>query len=130
MWVKDYKTCERTSWLQKYTNFIVYSRRLETETADLSQSHACLNLSQFQTDCLLPIYSCAAILNYFKLFESILGIVTTVTNEKYLHFTLLKNLIGMSGESRFIIFYTGESQHSLFFINDECITWQFKVLFN
>ena len=36
------------------------------ETADLSQSHAGLNLSQFHTDCLLRINSSTAILTYFK----------------------------------------------------------------
>ena len=59
------------------------SRTPEIETANLSQSHAGLNLSQFQTDYLLRIYLSTAILNYIKLFDSILGIVTTLTNEKY-----------------------------------------------
>ena len=60
-----------------------YSRTPEIETADLSQSHAGLNWSQFQTDYLLCINSSTAILSYFKLFESMLGIVTTLTIEKY-----------------------------------------------
>ena len=62
-----------------------YSRTPEIQTAYLSQSHAGLNLSQFQTNCLLRINSSKAILNYFKLLESILGIVTneTLANEKY-----------------------------------------------
>ena len=42
-----------------------YSRKPVIETADLSQSHADLNLSQFQTDCLLRINSSTAMLNYF-----------------------------------------------------------------
>ena len=54
----------------------------------------------------------------FTLFESILGIVTTLTNDKYWYFTLLK------------IFINWYVIHSLFFINDEWITWQFKNLFN
>ena len=45
-----------------------FSRTSEIETEDMSQSHAGLNLSQFQTDCLLRINSSTAILNYFKLF--------------------------------------------------------------
>ena len=56
-----------------------YSQAPEIETADLSQSHAGLNLSQFQTDCLLRINHSKAILNDFELFESILGIATTLT---------------------------------------------------
>ena len=68
----------------------IYSQTVEIETADLSQSHAGLNLSQFQTNCLLRINSSTVILSYFKLFESILGIVTTLTNKKYWCFTLLK----------------------------------------
>ena len=55
----------------------------EIETADLSQSHSSLNLSQFQTDYLSRINSSTAILSYFTLFESIFGIVTTLTNEKH-----------------------------------------------
>ena len=35
----------------------------EIKTADLSQSHAGLNLSQFQTDCLLRINSSTATKN-------------------------------------------------------------------
>ena len=54
----------------------MYSRTPETETADLAQSHAGLNLSQFQTEGLLRINSNIVILNYYKLFKSILGIVT------------------------------------------------------
>ena len=61
--------------------FIKYSRTYEIET-DLSQLHAGLNLSQFQTDCLLRINSSTLILNHFKLIESILGIETTLTIEK------------------------------------------------
>ena len=91
----------------------LYSRTPEIETADFSQSHARLNLSQFQTDCLLRINSSTAILNYFELFKLILGIGTTLTNKKYWYFTLLK------------IFINWYVMHSLFFINDECITWQF-----
>ena len=49
---------------------IKYSRTSDIDTADLSQSHAGLNLSQFQTDFILRINSNT----YFKLFESILGI--------------------------------------------------------
>ena len=70
-------------------------------------------LSQIQTDCLLRINSSTAILNYLKLFESILGIVTTLT-KKYWYFTLLK---------AFIYWYV---MYLLYFINDECITWQFR----
>ena len=89
------------------------------ETSDLSESHAGLNLSQFQTHCLLRLNSSTVILNYLKLFESILGIVTTLTIEKYWCFTLLKTLINW------------HVMHSLFFfINDGYITWQFKNLFN
>ena len=95
-----------------------YSRTPEIETADLSQSHAGLNLSQFQTDCLLRINSSAAILNYFELFETKLSIVTTLTNKKYWYFTLFKT---------FINWYV---KHSLYLINDECTTWPFKNLFN
>ena len=73
------------------------------ETAGLSQSHAGLNLSQFQADCLLRIISSTAILNYLTLFESMLGIVRTVTSENYWYFTLLKT---------FINWYV---MHSLFF---------------
>ena len=65
----------------------------EIETTDLSQTHTGLNLSQFQTDCLSRINSSAIILNYFKLFESILDIVTTLTNKKYWYFTLLKTSV-------------------------------------
>ena len=96
----------------------MYSRVPEIETADLPQAHADLNLYQFQTDCLLRINSSTAILNYLKLYESILGIVTILTNEKYLYFTLLKT---------FINWYV---MHSLFFNNDEGITWKFKNLFH
>ena len=91
----------------------MYSRTSEIETADLSQSHAGLNLSQFQTDCLSRMNSRTAILNYF---ESILGIVTTLENEKYWYFTLLKTI-------------NCYAMHSLFFNNDECITCQFKNLY-
>ena len=70
-----------------------YSRTPEIETGDLSQFHAGLNLPQFQTICLLRINSSTAILSYLKLFESVLAIVTTLTNEKYYHITLLKILI-------------------------------------
>ena len=87
-----------------------YSRTPEIETAYLSQSHAGLNLSQFQTDCSLRINSSTAILSYLKLFGSILGLATTLKNEKYWYFTLLRT---------FINWYV---MHSLFFINDECIT--------
>ena len=38
----------------------------EIETVDLSQSDACLNLFQFQADCLLRIKSSTAILNYLN----------------------------------------------------------------
>ena len=55
-----------------------HSRTPEIETAE-SQTHPGGNLSQFQNDCLLHINSSTAILNYFKLFESILGYVTTLT---------------------------------------------------
>ena len=48
------------AWLSRY------SRTLQIETADLSQSHAGLNLSQFQTDCLLRINSSTAILNHLN----------------------------------------------------------------
>ena len=87
-----------------------YSRTPKIETSGLSQSRDGFNLSQFQTDCLLRINSGTAILNYFELFKSILGIVTTLTHEKYWHFTLLKT---------FINWYV---MHSSFFVNDECIT--------
>ena len=40
----------------------------------LSQSHAGLNFSQSQTDCLLRINSCSAISNYLKLFELFLAL--------------------------------------------------------
>ena len=90
----------------------------EKETSDFSQSHAGHNFSQFQTDCSLRINSSAAILSYFELFESMLGIVTTLTNEKYWYCTLLKTFINCYG------------MHSLFFIKDECFTWQFKNIFN
>ena len=82
--------------------FTTYSRTPEIQTTDLSQSHADinlsqsqtgLNLSQFLTDCLLRINSSTVILNYFKLFESILDIVTTLTYERYWYFTLLKTFI-------------------------------------
>ena len=53
----------------------VYSRTPEIETSDLSQSHAGLNLSQFQINYLLRINSSV----FFKLFESIPDIVTTLT---------------------------------------------------
>ena len=36
----------------------------EIETADLSQSHASLNLSQFPADCLFPRNSSTATKNY------------------------------------------------------------------
>ena len=65
----------------------------EIETADLSQSNAGLKLSRFQTDCLLRISSSTIILNYFRLFESILGIGTTLINEKYWYIALLKTFI-------------------------------------
>ena len=45
---------------------LTYSRTPEIETADLSQFHPSLNLSQFQTDCLLRITSGPAILNYLN----------------------------------------------------------------
>ena len=45
-----------------------YSRTPEIETVYVSQSHAGLNLSQFQADCLLRINSSTAILNYLKLY--------------------------------------------------------------
>ena len=93
-----------------HSNAYKHSRTPEIETADLSQSHAGLNLPQFQTDCLLRINSSTAILNYVKLFKSILGIIPTLTSEIYWYFTLLKT---------FINWYV---MHSLFFINDECIT--------
>ena len=70
-----------------------YSRTPEIEIANLSQSRAGLNLSQFQTNFLLRINSSTAILNQFKLIETILGIVTTLTNKKYWHVTLLKTFI-------------------------------------
>ena len=95
--------------------------RLRLRQHDLSQSHAGLNLSQFQTDCLLRINLSIEMLNYLKLFESILGIATTLTNEIKKNIDTLRYLrpsqIGM-----LCIHY--------FFINDECITWQFKNLFN
>ena len=72
---------------------LIYSRTPEIETADLSQSHVGLNLSQLQDDCLLRIKSSTAILNYCTLFESILGIVTTLKNEKSWYFRLLKTFI-------------------------------------
>ena len=84
------------------------------ETAYLSQSHTGFNFYQIQSDSLLRINSGRAILNYFQLFDSILEIVTTLTNEKYWYFTLRKT---------FIDWY---AMHSLLFINNECITWQFK----
>ena len=62
----------------------------EIETADLSQSYAGLNLSQFQTVCLLRINSSTS---FFKLFELILGIVTTLTNEKYWCLTVQLNIV-------------------------------------
>ena len=62
---------------------IVYSRTPKIEIAGLSQSHARLNLSQFQDDCLLRINSSTAILYCFKLFDSILDNLTTLTNKKY-----------------------------------------------
>ena len=65
----------------------------EIEIVDQSQSHAGLNLSQFQADCLLRINSSTVILNCFKLFETILGIVTTLTNKNYWQFVLLKTFI-------------------------------------
>ena len=72
----------------------MHSRTPEIETVDLSQSHASLNLSQSQTDFLLRISPSTAILNYFKLFENIC-ILTTLTNEKYWYFTLLKTFINL-----------------------------------
>ena len=42
---------------------ILYSRTPEIETADLSKSHASLNLSQIPADCLLLINSSTAIKN-------------------------------------------------------------------
>ena len=47
-------------------NGIAYSRIIEIETADLSQSHVGVNLSQFQTDCLLRIHSSTEIINYLN----------------------------------------------------------------
>ena len=41
---------------------IKYSRTPEMETADCSQSHAGVNLSEYQTDCLLRINSSTTIL--------------------------------------------------------------------
>ena len=72
---------------------LLYRQTPEIKTADISQSPTCLNLSQFQVDCLLRITSSTTILNHFKLFESILGIVTALINEKYWYFTLLKTLL-------------------------------------
>ena len=69
-----------------------YSGAPEIETAGLFQSHAGLNLSQFQTDCLLCINSSTAMLNYLTLFESILGIVTPLTNEIYQNFDVTFDL--------------------------------------
>ena len=85
----------------KQTSNYKYSRTPEIETADLSQ---------YQTDCMLITYK----LKYrnFKLFESMLGIITTtMTNEKYWYLTLLKI---------FINWYVMPSL--FFFINDEYIT--------
>ena len=59
--------------ISEMQNIFWHSRTPEIET----QSHAGLNLSQFQTDYLLR----TEILNHLTLFESILGIVTTLTNE-------------------------------------------------
>ena len=88
----------------------------ELETILQSQSHAGLNLAQFQADFLLRMNSSSAVLNYLELFESILGIATTWTNEKYWYFTLRPHKL--------------VCHESLFFINYECITWQFKNLFH
>ena len=78
---------------QLWHSRIIHSRTPEIETADVSQSHAGLILSQFQTYCVLRINSGTEILNYFKIFESIFGIVTTLTNRKYGYFKLLKPFI-------------------------------------
>ena len=66
--------------MKAFSGFLVYlySRTPEIDTADLSQFHAGLNLSQFQTDCLLRINSITAIFSYLKLFESILVILITL----------------------------------------------------
>ena len=47
--------------LKRSCGYIKYSRTPKIETADLSQSHAGLNLSQIQTDCLLRINLSTAI---------------------------------------------------------------------
>ena len=47
-------------------NMIEYSRTPDIEATDLSQSHADLNLSKFQTDRLLRISSSTVILHYLN----------------------------------------------------------------
>ena len=69
------------TFIRYILNKIKNSRKPEIETADLSQSQVGLNLSQFQIDCLLSVNSSTTILNYFKLFESVLVIVTTLKND-------------------------------------------------
>ena len=61
--LEEYKYVQHN---RSFTDSCIYSRTPEIETADLSQSHAGLNLSQFQTGCILCINSSTAILNYFN----------------------------------------------------------------
>ena len=70
-----------------------YSRTPEIETANLSQSHATRNLSQFRAYCLFHRNSSTAILRYLKLSESIVVFVTTLPNRKYWYFTLLRTFV-------------------------------------
>ena len=63
----------RVKILDAYNNW-KYSRTPEIETANLSQSHAALSLSQFQTDCLVRIKTSKAILNYFKFLNQYLAL--------------------------------------------------------
>ena len=87
----------------RVTIFIFNSGRLITVERLRLRLQICLNLTPVSiSDWLLITYK----LKYsnFKVFESILGIVTTLTSEKYWYFTLLKTCHEFVC-SAFIIFY-------------------------
>ena len=105
---------QKSLYIFKYSVNNNYIRTPGIETANFSQSHVDLNLSQFQADCLFCVNLNTATENMW--------INTCHCNNIDKWKILALDVTYLSSIVMSCIHY--------FFINDECITLQFKNLFN